>query len=150
MSALDKFFDAQSEEGLKKKQQAVDAARTEDTKSEPVKYPGRYRCEVATYTYYDKAKDVQRFSPEISVNDKDNLLLNINLKTVDSTPKVPKGSGIFHNMMLGLGDETNDKGFDGIMSFTKPKLVALTGQREPAVFLSLDFYQPVVRHLGRK
>ena len=128
---LDDFFDGQTEEEAKSRQEAANKAST-DTGPLPLKISGHYLMEVGTFAYPDK-KDKEKKKiltrPMLKLSESTNsLMLVISLKVVDGTPQVPKGSSIMTNVVLspakGAGPETLEK----TMRFMKPKIAALTGE----------------------
>jgi len=122
-----KFFADQKSEQLKAAQAAMDGASGEERKTVPIDLPGNYLCEVATFAFTKEGKDRQ--FPELYISDeKKSLNMTVVLKVVDGTDKVPKGASIFSNITLCPGGDTFDQDTaDKIMSFTKPKLITLTG-----------------------
>jgi len=128
---LDVFFDGQTEEEAKARQDAANKASTE-AGSLALKVSGQYLMEVGTFAYPDKKDEKKKkmlTSPMLKLSETTNsLMLVISLKVVDGTPQAPKGSSIMTNIVLspakGAGPDTLEK----TMKFMKPKISALTGE----------------------
>ena len=133
MSVLTDFLSKQNDELKRKAQEQVNQASSELSNNSPITLAGNYLCEVATFAYRDKKKDnAIRVFPEMYVStNKGSLNLSISLKVVDGTPQVPKGSSIYKNITLCPGSmngqNPSDETIGKVMRFTKPVLVALTG-----------------------
>jgi hypothetical protein len=107
---------------------------SDDLQSQAVKYPGKYRCRSVTRIFrMGKARDGTPGElvvyPKVSKTDKGNLQLSVSLEVLDGTPQVPKGSYITAFIILVPKPGTEQSKFNNIIKFTKPKLVAMTGQR---------------------
>jgi len=132
MSVMGDFLARQNEEVRKKAQGAINNA-SDELGSVPISQPGNYLCEVASFAYKDKKKNnAVRVFPELYVSEeKGSLNLNISLKVVDGTGKVPKGASIYKNITLMPGavggQAPSDDTIAKVMRFTKPLLVTLTG-----------------------
>jgi hypothetical protein len=130
------FFAKQNEELQKKAQQQVDNAADELGSSAPIGFAGNYLCEVSTFAYNEKKGEKNfRTSPELFISTKKGSLnLNINLKVIDGTSKVPKYSSIYKNVTLCPGSVNGENPTDDtiarVMRFTKPLIVTLTGNNK--------------------
>ena len=132
MSVMSDFLAKQNEVLRKKAQENMNSASNELNDIGPIEYPGRYLCEVASFAYRDKKKNnAIRVFPELYIANSGSLNLNINLRVIDGTPRVPKGSTIYKNITIMPGRKDNkdptDETFKKIAKFAKPSLVALTG-----------------------
>ena len=125
---LQDFFANDDEDAKKRLQQSADQAPSEDQgKPKPIDHPGRYMCEVATFAYRNKEKtEVKSFPSLFLASTTKSLNLSVNLQTVESTAKVPKGASIYTNIALCPKEKTQEN-IDKTMRFAKPRLVALTG-----------------------
>lgn len=130
------FFSAQDEEQKRMQQNSMDGASSEE-RAPRIGFPGRYMCEVATFAYKEKDSGKIKVYPEIFISDtKHSLNMTLSLRTVEATPKVPKGSTIFTNIVLCPNSKVQSD-IDNVMRFTKPRLVALTGNEK--IILSQDW-----------
>jgi hypothetical protein len=134
MSVMSDFLAKQNEELKAAAQEGITNA-SEELSSKQISVPGNYLCEAAAFAFRDKKKGLVRSYPELYVSsEKGSLNLNVCLKVVDGTPKVPKGSSIYKNITICPGSingqnptrETIEK----VMRFTKPSLVMLTGTKD--------------------
>jgi hypothetical protein len=128
-------FLAKQNEELKQAAQEGLKNASDELSSKQISVPGNYLCEVASFAFRDKKKDMVRAYPELYVSsEKGSLNLNICLKVVDGTSKVPKGSSIYKNITLCPGSvngqNPSKETIDKIMRFTKPALVILTGTKD--------------------
>jgi hypothetical protein len=137
MSDVARDFFAQQDEELKKTaQNQVNNAADQLEKSTPIAHPGNYLCEVASFAFHDKKRNnAVRVFPELYMSDsKGSLNLNISLRVIDGTPRVPKGSSIYRNITLFPGKvngaNPTEETIAKVMRFTKPMLVTLTGTNE--------------------
>jgi hypothetical protein len=120
------FFSAQDEEQKELQQSSMNGASSEE-KSQRITIPGRYKCEVATFAYRENVTNKLKIFPSVFISEKKKSLnLTISLRTVESLPKVPKGSSIFCNIVL-CPNSKDKEAIDKTMRFTKPRLAALTG-----------------------
>lgn len=106
---------------------------SDDLQAQPVKFPGKYRCKSVTKVFRMNGKDGVPGEvvvyPKVYKTDKGNLSLVASLEVLDGTPQVPKGSYITARIILVPKPGTEQKKVDNTIRFTKPKLVAMTGQR---------------------
>ena len=130
---LQDFFNNQSEEEQKKRQDAVNKASSEGG-SIPLKVSGTYLMEVGTYAFPDKETKKMRTSPELKVSEKKgSLMLVISLRVADEVPGVPKGASILTNIVLSPATGANQETLDNTMRLMKPRIAALTGQKSISV-----------------
>jgi len=130
MTVLEDFFSSQkSEEKQLVKESVASASDKEPGKSVAISHPGNYLCKVSTVGYIDKATDSIRTFPEAYIATTKSLNLNVRLETIEATPEVPVGSSVFMNITLLPVPQTKEN-IDKVMKFTKPRIVALTGEKE--------------------
>ena len=136
---LRNFMDEQTEEEKLRRQKSMDSASSEGGVL-PLKISGTYLMEVATFAYREKEKKRMRVSPEAYISEKKRSLnLNINLRVVDGTPQVPKGSSIFMNIVLSPAKGADQTKIDNVNRMLKPRLAVLTGEKN--VKLSADWFE---------
>jgi hypothetical protein len=133
MSVMSDFLSRQNEEMKASVQEGLNNA-SDELSSKQVSVPGNYLCEVAAFAFRDKKKNKVREYPELYISEeKGSLNLNVCLKVVDGTPKVPKGSSVYKNITIAPGavngQNPTKETIDKVMRFTKPNLVMLTGNK---------------------
>ena len=132
-NVLQNFFNDQSEEDQKARQESVNKASSESG-SLPLKVSGTFLMEVGTYAFSDKKTKEMRTSPELKVSDtKGSLMLLISLRVADVAPGVPKGSSILTNVVLSPAKGANVETLDNTMKLMKPRIIALTGSEKISV-----------------
>jgi len=132
-NVLQNFFNTQTEEDQKAREESIKQASSEGG-SLPLKVSGAFLMEAGTYAFTDKKTKEMRTSPELKVSDtKGSLMLFLSLKVVDGAPGAPKGSSILTNIVLSPATGANKQTLDNTMNLMKPKLVALTGESSISV-----------------
>jgi len=131
---LNTFFDGQTEEDAKARQDAANKASTE-AGSLPLKISGQYLMEVGTFAYPDKKSPGKEMltSPALKLSEKKSLMLVLSLRVSDGTPQVAKGSSIITNIVLSPAKGASNDTLDKTMKFMKPKIAALTGEENITV-----------------
>jgi len=124
---LSGFLDDDTEEVRKARQEAIDKAESDQRTA--LKTSGTYLMEVATFAFKDQKTGEMRTSPEVYISElKKSLILSLNLRVVDGTPKAPKGASIFERITLSPAKGADIKKIQNTMRMLKPRIVALTGE----------------------
>jgi len=134
-----KFFSEAKAEDVRGHQNNINDASSEMKKNVPISVPGNYLCECASFAYVKDNKE--RCFPELFISDeKKSLNMTVVLRVIDGTDQTPKGASIFSNITLCPGgSHFDDEASRKVMSFTKPKLVALTGNTK--IELTLEWIE---------
>lgn len=91
-----------------------------------IDWPGRYRVKLKSV----RKKDGSQNWPGLSQDSSGRWIYNVIFAQVDSHPLSPKGASAFDNIYVIAAPNATDEKKSNTAKFAKPKLVALSGNRD--------------------
>jgi len=127
--SLKDFYDQQTDADRSANKESVGSAGTESSgKTVKVGVSGKYLMEVNDIAFV-KDGELKVF-PTYGFAKTGSLMITLNLVVVDGTDLVPKGASIFTNIPILPSNGASKETHDNIAKVMKPKIFALTGQKD--------------------